>query len=159
MPYPFSFPFGTKSLQKLVVARHGDDERLNLTDLGRKQVCKISKALAEQIEPDDVVTIIASDTSRTSQTARIIAEEIGHDPGAVITSRTLAENCSDPVVSLEAIEEKLNDNGEETTFLVVVGHEPQTDGMLVKLGYGARPCDKGEANLITSEDHSVERLP
>jgi phosphohistidine phosphatase SixA len=150
--------FGLGGIETLVVARHGHDEDLSLTELGAEQARRIGRVLASRIADDDLVTVIASDTRRTVKTARIIAEEIGYDPNAVIENRTLAENCSFPTISLQAIGEEL-EGDEGATFLIVVGHEPQTDGVLRKMGYGARACEKGEANLITSQDYSVERIP
>ena len=93
-------PMVRKSGNTYFVMRHGEARSnaegfLNstnnienhLTDLGREQVL----ASAAALKGKGITTIVASPITRTQETARIMAEEMGIDPSQIMTDTRLAE--------------------------------------------------------------------
>jgi isoleucyl-tRNA synthetase len=93
-------PMVRKSGNKYFVMRHGQargnaEGFLNstnhienhLTDLGKAQV----RATAAELKGKGITTIVASPITRTQETARIMAEELGIDPSQIMTDTRLAE--------------------------------------------------------------------
>jgi len=93
-------PMVRKSGNKYFVMRHGESRgnaegflnstnniENHLTDLGKAQV----RATAKELRGKGVTTIVASPITRTQETARLVAEELGIDPSQIMTDTRLAE--------------------------------------------------------------------
>lgn len=120
------------------------DEKRPIDKLGIEQSHDVGRALAAlDVSPD---VIIASPLRRATQTAAVVANELGHED-KVITDAALR-----PEATYEKFQDLLRRHGRRDAILVV-GHNPSMTGFLNKLVYG-----DGSPNAIELKKGAVAKV-
>jgi len=134
----------------LLLMRHGKADRdsgvnrdfdRELTIRGRRDVANISRwMLLHQWIPDKIVS---SPAQRTRETALLVAAELQLDADSIIWDSAIYN------ASLEALLKVLNKQSVQSHCLLLIGHNPGLDSLLMRLSR-TPPGRTGSGKLMTT---------